>query len=393
MRSATITFAAGFLALLSLMFGLMLLGGQVASQCDSSVSGAGEPPLVQFYIAAASRNHLGQDGYAYLAAINKVETEFGTDMATSSAGAVGWMQFEPATFTTWGVSVTRPGGTPDPDDPQDAIYTAARYLHASGAPQDWPAAIFVYNHAGWYVTEVEGLAARYSGSAGLQNLNADIDVAWGNRQPTGLRASTAIPVAYTASPHAPGGTEQAPGASCGSLVDTVTPVPGKLAVILPNGLARPPADAPVQVQAMIAAGDRIVHFAYSYGGAHGDPSQTMSQTSPDPGAVPGDEENGGPGYDCSSATSYVLWGGGLGQSLLDGNVDTSGTFEDVGDPGPGQWVTFYASDGHVYIEVAGIYLDTAAGIGDAPNPPSTGPRWTPVGTGPAGFVPRHPPGL
>ena len=109
--------------------------------------------------------------------------------------------------------------------------------------------------------------------------------------------------------------------------------------------------------------------------------------------MPGAEENGGPGYDCSSATSYVLWGGGLGQSLLGGSVDDSTGLESVGVPGPGRWVTIYANAGHAYIEVAGIYLDTAAGLGNPPNPPSTGPRWSTVGTGPAGFVARHPPGL
>jgi hypothetical protein len=147
------------------------------------------------------------------------------------------------------------------------------------------------------------------------------------------------------------------------------------------------------VQAMIAAGDRINHFPYSYGGAHGDPSQTMSQSNPNPAAVPGAEENGGPGYDCSSATSYIVWGAGLGQALLGGAVDDSTELESVGDPGPGKWVTIYATAGHAYIEVAGIYFDTAAGLGNPPNPPSTGPRWSMVGTGPAGFVARHPPGL
>ena len=93
-------------------------------------------------------------------------------------------------------------------------------------------------------------------------------------------------------------------------------VPGSKARILADGVAAAPANAPAAVQAMIAAGNRINHFAYSYGGAHGDPAQTMNQSNPNPAAVPGAEENGGPGYDCSSATSYVLWGGGLGQSLL-----------------------------------------------------------------------------
>jgi Transglycosylase SLT domain len=407
MRGAAMLFTGGFLALLGLAFGLMLLGGSVDESCGQStgLSAAGQPALVQFYLGAAQRYQLGANGYAYLAAINNVETTFGTNLSASSAGAIGWMQFEPGTFTTYGVAVSHPGGTPDAYDPQDAIYSAANYLHASGAPQDWSGAIFTYNHAGWYVAEVQSLAARYTGPAGLQNLNTDIRVAWGGRQPTGL--PTAVPVSFTpdgngqccptAPPHGsgstPGTTSSPPGAGCTQLVDDLTPVPGKVAVILPNGLARPPAQAPLQVQAMVAAGDRIVHFAYSFGGAHGDPAQTMSQSNPDPAAVPGNEENGGPGYDCSSATSYVLWGGGFGQTLLAGSVDVSGAMESIGDPGPGRWVTFYANGGHAYIEVAGIYLDTAAGLGRAPNPPSTGPRWTPVGTGPTGFVQRHPPGL
>jgi hypothetical protein len=182
------------------------------------------------------------------------------------------------------------------------------------------------------------------------------------------------------------------GAACSAAFGTPL-VPGTRARILAGGEAAAPADAPAVVQDMIAAGNRINHFAYSYGGAHGDPAQTMNQANPNPAAVPGAEENGGPGYDCSSATSYVLWGGGLGQSLLGGGVDVSGQLESVGDPGPGRWVTIYATAGHAYIEVAGIYFDTAAGLGNPPNPPSTGPRWSTVGTGPPGFVARHPPGL
>ena len=96
----------------------------------------------------------------------------------------------------------------------------------------------------------------------------------------------------------------------------------------------------------------------------------MNQTNPNPGAVAGDEENGGPGYDCSSATSYVLWGGGFGQSLLRAAVPDSTGLESVGDPAPGRWVTIYANAGHAYIEVAGIYFDTAAGLGNPPNPPA-----------------------
>ena len=85
--------------------------------------------------------------------------------------------------------------------------------------------------------------------------------------------------------------------------------------------------------------------------------------------------------------------GASGRPCCKASAPASTTLESVGEPGPGRWVTIYANAGHAYIEVAGIYFDTAAGEGNPPNPPSTGPRWSTVGTGPAGFVERHPPGL
>jgi hypothetical protein len=179
---------------------------------------------------------------------------------------------------------------------------------------------------------------------------------------------------------------------CTSSADTPI-VAGSRARILATGDAEAPRDAPATVQTMIAAGNRINAFPYSYAGGHGAVAQTMNQATPDPAAFPGSEENGGPGYDCSSATDYVLYGGGFGQSLLQDSAPASTTLESVGDPGPGRWVTIYANADHAYIEVAGIYLDTAAGEGNPPNPPTTGPRWSTHGTGPAGFVARHPPGL
>ena len=70
------------------------------------------------------------------------------------------------------------------------------------------------------------------------------------------------------------------------------------------------------------------------------------------------------------AVSFVLWGAGLGQSLLGGQVTTSWTLESVGLPGAGQWVTIYAGtsggQGHTFIEVAGIVLDTVHGSPTTP---------------------------
>ena len=98
----------------------------------------------------------------------------------------------------------------------------------------------------------------------------------------------------TADAHAYQGTQAvASGLLCAGLATPV--IAGTRARILPTGEAEAPADVPAAVQDMIAAGNRIDRFPYSYGGGHGAPAQTMSQTNPDPAAVPGDEENGGPG--------------------------------------------------------------------------------------------------
>src|SRR5439155_940606 len=88
-----------------------------------------------------------------LAAINEVETDYGRNLSVSSAGAVGWMQFMPETWSRWAVDANHDGKL-NPYSPLDAIFTAARYLQASGASTDLPAAIYAYNHADWYVTQV-----------------------------------------------------------------------------------------------------------------------------------------------------------------------------------------------------------------------------------------------
>jgi cell wall-associated NlpC family hydrolase len=96
-----------------------------------------------------------------LAAINKVETNFGQNLGPSSAGAVGWMQFMPSTWARWGTDANG-DGVADPNNPTDAIFSAARYLAGCGGQFDISAAVYCYNHAHWYVSEVMGLAAQYS---------------------------------------------------------------------------------------------------------------------------------------------------------------------------------------------------------------------------------------
>jgi hypothetical protein len=95
-----------------------------------------------------------------LAAINKIETNYGRNMGPSSAGAVGWMQFMPSTWRRWGLDANGDGRA-DPANPADAIFAAARYLAAAGAGTNLPRAIYAYNHADWYVADVLRLARTY----------------------------------------------------------------------------------------------------------------------------------------------------------------------------------------------------------------------------------------
>ncbi len=111
-----------------------------------------KPPsfLIPIYQKAGHRFHIP---WQVLAAINSVETNYGRDLSVSSAGAEGWMQFEPSTWAQYGMSVNGKG-LPNPYDPTDAIFSAARYLAANGGAHHLRQAIFAYNHAGWYVDEV-----------------------------------------------------------------------------------------------------------------------------------------------------------------------------------------------------------------------------------------------
>ncbi len=88
-----------------------------------------------------------------LAAINEIETDYGRNLSVSSAGAMGWMQFMPGTWESYGVDANH-DGVKDPNNPVDAIFAAARYLKASGAGSNIEKAIFSYNHADWYVADV-----------------------------------------------------------------------------------------------------------------------------------------------------------------------------------------------------------------------------------------------
>jgi hypothetical protein len=89
-----------------------------------------------------------------LAAIARVESDFGRNMATSSAGAIGYGQFLPSSWQSF-------GGDGNVYDYRDALPAIALYLCQSGLDRDPRKALFAYNHANWYVDMVLDLAVRY----------------------------------------------------------------------------------------------------------------------------------------------------------------------------------------------------------------------------------------
>lgn len=152
--------------------------------------------------------------------------------------------------------------------------------------------------------------------------------------------------------------------------------PGTQTKILPSGLAAAGTQAPQPVKRMVAAGNRLFTASYLYGGGHGQSLDTLQ-----------------PGYDCSSAVSYVLHAGGvLGTSALD-----STGLESYGQPGPGQYVSIYANAGHAFMYVGGLRFDTveAPEYDTGPNSGKPGPKWRVYPSVPAWstWTVRHPPGL
>ena len=122
---------------------------------------------LQLYVAAGRR--YGIDPWI-LAGIGSVETDHGRSPAPGVQSGVnafgccaGPMQFSvvgsPSTWDRYGVDGNDDGRT-SVYDPADAIPAAARYLRASGAPDDYHAALFAYNHAEWYVAAGPGQGRR-----------------------------------------------------------------------------------------------------------------------------------------------------------------------------------------------------------------------------------------
>lgn len=309
------------------------------------------PEYLKLYVEAAARYGLD---WAILAGIGKVECDHGRDPdpsctregAVNSAGAGGPAQFLGSTWRQYGVDGDGDGRA-DRWDPADAIFSMANYLRASGAPGDYRKAIFTYNHADWYVNEVEHWASLYRGPA---------------------QASVA------------GGPEVSIAEWPG--VGEVEFTSGARAVLSPNDghVALVPEEAPSVVQAMTIAGNELQDLPYGPDG-HPDPRGALDE-------------------DCSSTVNYVLYRSGvrpIGEIVRENPLAQD--YLHWGAPGPGRWVTIYATDvptPHVFMVIAGLRLDTSHnGTDVGPNRDEDGPRWRILNHIPtwAHWSVRHPPGL
>jgi hypothetical protein len=334
------------------------VGAELAAADPPSALARSDIPstYLGLYIGAARAFALD---WAVIAGIGKVECDHGRGAdrscsqlgATNPAGAGGPMQFLASTWVRFGRDANGDGNA-SRWDPADAIYSAAAYLAASGAPGDYARALFAYNHASWYVTEVERWAARY-------------------------REHHAEPVAGALTP--PGGT------TGGVAQRTPTPVvfvAGDRARLqsVDRHVALIPVEVPPAVQAMVVAGNELQALPYGAAG-HPDP-------------------RGAPAEDCSSSVSYVLYRAGIRPiaEIIRENP-LAQDYTRWGEPGAGRWVTIYATArpvAHTFIVIAGLRLDTSHnGTDVGPNSAEGGPRWRVFDGIPtwARWSVRHPPGL
>jgi hypothetical protein len=308
-------------------------------------------PYLSLYRQAARRYGLD---WAILAGIGKVECDHGRDLdsscktegAVNAAGAGGPAQFLASTWSVYGADGDGDGRA-DRWDPADAIFGMGRYLRASGAPKDYRKAIFAYNHAGWYVAEIEHWAALYRGAS----------------EPTVSIVEASAITDWSSI----GGVVLTPGAQA-----RLSPGNGHLALV--------PSQAPPVVRAMVIAGNELQDLPYGADG-HPDPRGATSE-------------------DCSSTLNYVLYRSGVRPiAEIVRENPLAQDYGSWGEPGPGSWVSIYSTrtpSDHVFIMIAGLRLDTSHdGTDIGPNRAEEGPRWRILDHIPtwAHWTVRHPPGL
>jgi Transglycosylase SLT domain len=288
------------------------------------------------YEAAASAYHVNP---YVLAALHETESDYSRDpsaFAPNSAGAIGPMQFLPATWAGFRnayrpIAAQRPSSYPHVcaphgciTDDYDSIAAAADYLHQLGA------------------------------DGGLDQRTLNALISYKGTPPASVPYARQT---FTLAQQ----LEAANVTSAGTVVQA------------PSGplLAR-----------LVTVADEIAaaRIPYCYGGGHTTPARPSHGTychSASNQFVSGTAYDG---LDCSGAVSMLLQLSGVNTPTLD-----STGFMSFGDAGPRQQFTIWANPAHVFVSIEGRDWGTS----DAN--PSGGPGWAPHTT--VGFTPRHLPGL
>lgn len=161
MRRPVLALIVVLTLLLPMLFvgALIAIAGEDVSPSEKALDEIPADLLPIYQRAAATCDGLD---WTALAAIHKVETNFGRGPATSSKGAQGPMQFMPTTWNAYAADGDG-DGLATINDVDDAIYSAAKLLCANGAgdPARLSDAIWSYNHSDAYVAEVLDLATSY----------------------------------------------------------------------------------------------------------------------------------------------------------------------------------------------------------------------------------------
>jgi hypothetical protein len=320
---------------------VLLLALVVAISTSSSpgtVGSADGIPAVYapMYEAAASAYHVNP---YVLAALHETESDYSRDpsaFAPNSAGAIGPMQFLPATWAGFAnayrpIAAQRPSSYPHVcaphgciTDDYDSIAAAADYLHQLGA------------------------------DGGLDQRTLNALISYKGTPPASIpyarQTFTLAQQLQAANVTSGGSVVQAPSG----------PLLGRL----------------VTVADEIAA----ARIPYCYGGGHVTPARPTHGTYCHNAANEFISGTAYDGLDCSGAVSMLLQVSGVNTPTLD-----STGFMSFGDAGAGQQFTIWANPAHVFVSIDGRDWGTS----DAN--PSGGPGWAPQTT--VGFTPRHLPGL
>jgi cell wall-associated NlpC family hydrolase len=195
-------------------------------------------------------------------------------------------------------------------------------------------------------------------TTGAISPSGTVDQTTSSTTTTPTTTTTTTPTTTTPTTTTPGPDTGGIGFGAGPSSEPMMP-----ARLMADGLAVPAPGSPQAIREAIAGADLIAFDPYIYGGGH----QSFNSA----------------GYDCSGSVSFALHAAGLLKTPMD-----STQFETWGKPGKGRWITLWANGGHVYMEIAGLFFDTAAQTSA-----NGSDRWSPVRISPkGGFIERHPTG-